>query len=89
MSLSPIHGSDGDDEEKDVRLKVFRDYTVDAPFCACPTWCAGPALPSTGANRGPRGLRLKVMEGGQSLSGTSEENRSMPERLARCGWLKK
>jgi ornithine carbamoyltransferase len=63
----------GDDEEKDVRLKVFKEYTVDAPLMrhASPGARVLHCLP---AHRGQE-ISDEVMEGGQSLVWDEAENR--------------
>jgi ornithine carbamoyltransferase len=63
----------GDDEEKDLRLKVFRSYTVDAALLrkASPGARVLHCLP---AHRGQE-IADEVMEGGQSLVWDEAENR--------------
>jgi ornithine carbamoyltransferase len=63
----------GDDDERDVRLKVFRDYTVDTAlmYHASPGARVLHCLP---AHRGQE-ISDDVMEGGQSLVWDEAENR--------------
>jgi ornithine carbamoyltransferase len=63
----------GDDAEKDLRLKVFRSYTVDATLLrkASPGARVLHCLP---AHRGQE-IADEVMEGGQSLVWDEAENR--------------
>jgi len=63
----------GDDDERDVRLKVFRDYTVDTAlmYHASPGARVLHCLP---AHRGQE-ISDEVMEGGQSLVWDEAENR--------------
>lgn len=63
----------GDDEERDTRLKIFKQYTVDAPLLrhASPDARVLHCLP---AHRGQE-IADEVMEGGQSLVWDEAENR--------------
>ncbi len=77
----------GDDAEKDVRLKVFKDYTVDAPLLrlASPGARVLHCLP---AHRGQE-IADEVMEGGQSLVWDEAENRLHAQKALLVGLLKK
>ncbi len=63
----------GDDEERDARLKIFKQYTVDSPLLrhASPDARVLHCLP---AHRGQE-IADEVMEGGQSLVWDEAENR--------------
>ena len=77
----------GDDEEKDVRLKVFRQYTVDAALLrhASPGARVLHCLP---AHRGQE-IADEVMEGGQSLVWDEAENRLHAQKALLVRLLKK
>jgi ornithine carbamoyltransferase len=77
----------GDDEEKDVRLKVFKQYTVDAPLLrhASPGARVLHCLP---AHRGQE-IADEVMEGGQSLVWDEAENRLHAQKALLVRLLKK
>jgi ornithine carbamoyltransferase len=77
----------GDDEEKEVRLKVFRQYTVDAVLLrhASPGARVLHCLP---AHRGQE-IADEVMEGGQSLVWDEAENRLHAQKALLVRMLKK
>jgi len=77
----------GDDEEKDVRLKVFKQYTVDVPLLrrASPDARVLHCLP---AHRGQE-ISDEVMEGGQSLVWDEAENRLHAQKALLVRLLKK
>jgi len=77
----------GDDEEKDLRLKVFKQYTVDAPLLrrASPDARVLHCLP---AHRGQE-ISDEVMEGGQSLVWDEAENRLHAQKALLVRLLKK
>ena len=77
----------GDDEERDVRMKVFKEYTVDAPLLrhASPDARVLHCLP---AHRGEE-IADEVMEGGQSLVWDEAENRLHAQKALLVRLLKK
>ncbi|MDD1685226.1 MAG: ornithine carbamoyltransferase, partial [Methanoregula sp.] len=77
----------GDDKERDVRMKVFRQYTVDAPLLrlASPGARVLHCLP---AHRGQE-IADEVMEGGQSLVWDEAENRLHAQKALLVRLLKK
>jgi ornithine carbamoyltransferase len=77
----------GDDEEKEVRMKVFKQYTVDAPLLhlASPGARVLHCLP---AHRGQE-ITDEVMEGGQSLVWDEAENRLHAQKALLVRLLKK
>jgi ornithine carbamoyltransferase len=77
----------GDHEEKDVRLKVFKQYTVDAALLrhASPGARVLHCLP---AHRGQE-IADEVMEGGQSLVWDEAENRLHAQKALLVRLLKK
>jgi ornithine carbamoyltransferase len=77
----------GDDEEKEVRLKVFKQYTVDAALLrhASPGARVLHCLP---AHRGQE-IADEVMEGGQSLVWDEAENRLHAQKALLVRLLKK
>jgi ornithine carbamoyltransferase len=77
----------GDDQEKDLRMKVFRQYTVDAPLMrhASPDARVLHCLP---AHRGQE-ISDEVMEGGQSLVWDEAENRLHAQKALLVRLLKK
>lgn len=77
----------GDDEEKDLRMKVFKQYTVDAPLMrlASPGARVLHCLP---AHRGQE-IADEVMEGGQSLVWDEAENRLHAQKALLVWLLKK
>ena len=77
----------GDDEEKDLRLNVFKQYTVDAPLLhhASPDARVLHCLP---AHRGQE-ISDEVMEGGQSLVWDEAENRLHAQKALLVRLLKK
>jgi ornithine carbamoyltransferase len=77
----------GDDEEKDMRMKVFKQYTVDAPLLrkASPGARVLHCLP---AHRGQE-IADEVMEGGQSLVWDEAENRLHAQKALLVRLLKK
>ena len=77
----------GDDEERDVRMKVFRQFTVDAPLLrhASPGARVLHCLP---AHRGQE-ITDEVMEGGQSLVWDEAENRLHAQKALLVRLLKK
>ena len=77
----------GDDAEKDQRMKVFRNYTVDAPLMrlASPDARVLHCLP---AHRGQE-ISDEVMEGGQSLVWDEAENRLHAQKALLVRLLKK
>ena len=77
----------GDDEEKDVRLKDFKQYTVDAALLrhASPGARVLHCLP---AHRGQE-IADEVMEGGQSLVWDEAENRLHAQKALLVRLLKK
>jgi ornithine carbamoyltransferase len=77
----------GDDEEKEERLKVFRQYTVDAALLrhASPGARVLHCLP---AHRGQE-IADEVMEGGQSLVWDEAENRLHSQKALLVRLLKK
>jgi len=77
----------GDDEEKDLRMKVFKQYTVDAPLMrlASPGARVLHCLP---AHRGQE-ITDEVMEGGQSLVWDEAENRLHAQKALLVWLLKK
>ena len=77
----------GDDEERDVRLKVFQQYTVDAALMrhASPDARVLHCLP---AHRGQE-ISDEVMEGGQSLVWDEAENRLHAQKALLVRLLKK
>lgn len=77
----------GDDDEKDVRMKVFKDYTVDAPLL-CVASPGARVLHCLPAHRGQE-IADEVMEGGQSLVWDEAENRLHAQKALLVGLLKK
>jgi ornithine carbamoyltransferase len=77
----------GDDEEKEVRLKVFRQYTVDAPLLRLASLGAR-VLHCLPAHRGQE-IADEVMEGGQSLVWDEAENRLHAQKALLVRLLKK
>jgi ornithine carbamoyltransferase len=77
----------GDDAEKDMRMKVFRNYTVDSPLMrlASPDARVLHCLP---AHRGQE-ISDEVMEGGQSLVWDEAENRLHAQKALLVRLLKK
>jgi ornithine carbamoyltransferase len=77
----------GDDAEKDERMKVFKQYTVDAPLLrhASPGARVLHCLP---AHRGQE-ISDEVMEGGQSLVWDEAENRLHAQKALLVRLLKK
>jgi len=77
----------GDDAEKDLRMTVFRNYTVDAPLLriASPGARVLHCLP---AHRGQE-ISDEVMEGGQSLVWDEAENRLHAQKALLVRLLKK
>jgi len=77
----------GDEEEKEERIKVFRDYTVDADLMklASPDARVLHCLP---AHRGEE-ITNDVMEGGQSLVWDEAENRLHAQKALLVRLLKK
>jgi ornithine carbamoyltransferase len=77
----------GDDEERDVRMKVFKQYTVDAALLrhASPGARVLHCLP---AHRGQE-IADEVMEGGQSLVWDEAENRLHAQKALLVRLLKK
>ena len=77
----------GDDAEKDERMKVFKQYTVDAPLLrhASPDARVLHCLP---AHRGQE-ISDEVMEGGQSLVWDEAENRLHAQKALLVRLLKK
>jgi ornithine carbamoyltransferase len=77
----------GDDKERDVRLKVFEQYTVDVPLLrlASPGATVLHCLP---AHRGQE-ISDEVMEGGQSLVWDEAENRLHAQKALLVWLLKK
>jgi len=77
----------GDDAEKETRMKIFRDYTVDAPLLrlASPDARVLHCLP---AHRGQE-ISDEVMEGGQSLVWDEAENRLHAQKALLVRLLKK
>jgi ornithine carbamoyltransferase len=77
----------GDDKERDVRLKVFEQYTVDVPLLrlASPGARVLHCLP---AHRGQE-ISDEVMEGGQSLVWDEAENRLHAQKALLVWLLKK
>jgi ornithine carbamoyltransferase len=77
----------GDDAEKDMRMKVFREYTVDVPLLrrASPDARVLHCLP---AHRGQE-ITDEVMEGGQSLVWDEAENRLHAQKALLVRLLKK
>jgi ornithine carbamoyltransferase len=77
----------GDDEEKEVRMKVFKQYTVDAALLrhASPGARVLHCLP---AHRGQE-IADEVMEGGQSLVWDEAENRLHAQKALLVRLLKK
>jgi ornithine carbamoyltransferase len=77
----------GDDEEKEVRMKVFKQYTVDATLLhlASPGARVLHCLP---AHRGQE-ITDEVMEGGQSLVWDEAENRLHAQKALLVRLLKK
>jgi ornithine carbamoyltransferase len=77
----------GDDAEKDQRMKVFKNYTVDAPLMrlASPDARVLHCLP---AHRGQE-ISDEVMEGGQSLVWDEAENRLHAQKALLVRLLKK
>lgn len=77
----------GDDKERDVRMKVFKQYTVDAPLLrhASPDARVLHCLP---AHRGQE-IADEVMEGGQSLVWDEAENRLHAQKALLVRLLKK
>jgi ornithine carbamoyltransferase len=77
----------GDDKEKDLRMKVFKKYTVDAPLMrlASPDARVLHCLP---AHRGQE-ISDEVMEGGQSLVWDEAENRLHAQKALLVRLLKK
>jgi len=77
----------GDDEERDIRMKVFKQYTVDAPLLrhASPDARVLHCLP---AHRGQE-IADEVMEGGQSLVWDEAENRLHAQKALLVRLLKK
>jgi ornithine carbamoyltransferase len=77
----------GDDEEKDVRLNVFRQYTVDAALLRHASSGAR-VLHCLPAHRGQE-IADEVMEGGQSLVWDEAENRLHAQKALLVRLLKK
>jgi ornithine carbamoyltransferase len=77
----------GDDEEKDLRLKVFKQYTVDAPLMSLASPGAR-VLHCLPAHRGQE-ISDEVMEGGQSLVWDEAENRLHAQKALLVRLLKK
>jgi ornithine carbamoyltransferase len=77
----------GDDAEKDLRMKIFREYTVDVPLLrrASPDARVLHCLP---AHRGQE-ITDEVMEGGQSLVWDEAENRLHAQKALLVRLLKK
>jgi ornithine carbamoyltransferase len=77
----------GDDAEKDLRMRVFGEYTVDAPLLrmASPDARVLHCLP---AHRGQE-ITDEVMEGGQSLVWDEAENRLHAQKALLVRLLKK
>jgi ornithine carbamoyltransferase len=77
----------GDDKEKDLRMKVFKQYTVDTPLMrhASPDARVLHCLP---AHRGQE-ISDEVMEGGQSLVWDEAENRLHAQKALLVRLLKK
>ncbi|MFA5267116.1 MAG: ornithine carbamoyltransferase [Methanoregula sp.] len=77
----------GDDAEKDERMKIFKQYTVDAPLLrhASPDARVLHCLP---AHRGQE-ISDEVMEGGQSLVWDEAENRLHAQKALLVRLLKK
>ena len=77
----------GDDAEKDLRMKIFKNYTVDAPLLrlASPDARVLHCLP---AHRGQE-ISDEVMEGGQSLVWDEAENRLHAQKALLVRLLKK
>jgi ornithine carbamoyltransferase len=77
----------GDDAEKEERLKVFKNYTVDAALMrhASPDARVLHCLP---AHRGQE-IADEVMEGGQSLVWDEAENRLHAQKALLVRLLKK
>jgi ornithine carbamoyltransferase len=77
----------GDDEERDVRMRVFAQYTVDAPLLrrASPGARVLHCLP---AHRGQE-ISDEVMEGGQSLVWDEAENRLHAQKALLVRLLKR
>jgi ornithine carbamoyltransferase len=77
----------GDDAEKDMRMKVFKEYTVDVPLLrlASPEARVLHCLP---AHRGQE-ITDEVMEGGQSLVWDEAENRLHAQKALLVRLLKK
>ncbi len=77
----------GDEGEKEERLKIFKDYSVDAPLMkhASPDARVLHCLP---AHRGEE-ITDEVMEGGQSLVWDEAENRLHAQKALLVRMLKK
>ncbi len=77
----------GDDEERDQRMRIFKDYTVDAALMrhASPDARVLHCLP---AHRGQE-IADEVMEGGQSLVWDEAENRLHAQKALLVRLLKK
>jgi ornithine carbamoyltransferase len=77
----------GDDAEKDMRMKVFKEYTVDVPLLrrASPEARVLHCLP---AHRGQE-ITDEVMEGGQSLVWDEAENRLHAQKALLVRLLRK
>jgi ornithine carbamoyltransferase len=77
----------GDEEEKEERMKIFRNYTVDGPLMkhASPDARVLHCLP---AHRGEE-ISDEVMEGGQSLVWDEAENRLHAQKALLVRLLKK
>jgi len=77
----------GDDAEKDVRMKVFKQYTVDASLMRLASSDAR-VLHCLPAHRGQE-ISDEVMEGGQSLVWDEAENRLHAQKALLVRLLKK
>lgn len=77
----------GDDKEREVRLKVFEQYTVDAPLLRLASKGAR-VLHCLPAHRGQE-ISDEVMEGGQSLVWDEAENRLHAQKALLVWLLKK
>jgi len=77
----------GDDKERDVRLEVFKQYTVDASLL-CHASPDARVLHCLPAHRGQE-IADEVMEGGQSLVWDEAENRLHAQKALLVWLLKK